>query len=70
MNRLMEDMMTDITIISVRYSLDARDEKYEKASEQLNKDLPLLQGFYHDFQKALISSPHREALEKEWGHFI
>ncbi len=70
MNRLMEDMMTDITIISVRYSLDARDEKYEKASEQLNKDLPLLQGFYHDFQKALISSPHREALEKEWGSFL
>ncbi len=70
MNRLMVNLSTDVTTISVRFSLNTTDEVYSKANEHIDNILPFIQMHYNEYEKALVSSPFRSELEEKYGSYL
>ena len=60
----------EATHISVLYSLDTTNKKYEKAMNVLNEGLPLVQAETNKWNEALLSSAHRAFLEEKLGPFL
>lgn len=65
-----DKLQDEITYITVLYSLDTRNKKYEKAQNKLNEILPLIQVEQQEFIKLFVSSKFRPYLEKKLGTFI
>jgi M3 family oligoendopeptidase len=68
--KLVDEVSNQITVISVRYTQDTRVEAYQKAQDAIDEIGPIFQGFYNEYQKALIASPYRNELEKKLGRFL
>ena len=68
-SRYNDKLDNEFTHISVLYSLDTTNKKYEKAMNVLNEKGPTLTNASQAFEKVLLSSPHREYLEKKLGKF-
>jgi len=54
----------------IRHSLDTRDEFYENEQKFWNKAIPELHEFTQKFNMAMMESPFRPELEKEFGSII
>ncbi len=67
--KYMEEVRTDATIISVRFSQDTTNEEYVKAREYLDQNFPYLSAVLNEFNKLIVASPFREELEKTWGAY-
>lgn len=61
------DFSSNITIASIRHTLDTTDEFYEKEEEFLNDSVPTLMPKFIAFNDALMNSPFRADFEKEYG---
>jgi len=58
------------TLVSIRNSLDTKDEFYEKEQEFFDENGPFLQQYEHTFNLNLLKSEHKEQLEKDFGTLI
>ena len=58
---------SQFTIVSVRHTIDTRDEFYEKENEFLDENFPLLMPAMLALSEAISSSPFRPDLEAEFG---
>ncbi|MBQ6735819.1 MAG: M3 family oligoendopeptidase [Lachnospiraceae bacterium] len=58
------------TLADIRNSIDTRDAFYEAEEKWWNETGPELQEFGQLWQKALVDSPFRKELEKEFGKII
>ena len=56
-----------VTLVSVKFSLESNNPKYEKAMDVINEKYPLLQNEEIAFSKALLASPFRPYLEEKLG---
>ena len=52
----------------IRYSIDTRDEFYRAEKDWFDQHLPRTEQWRVDYYRALLDSPHREALEQHFGH--
>ena len=67
--KYMEEVRTDATIISVRFSQDTTNEEYIKAREYLDQNFPYLAAVLNEYNSLLVNSPFRAELEKTWGAY-
>jgi M3 family oligoendopeptidase len=70
MFKLQDELASYSTIISVRNTIDTRDEKYDKAVKTMNKEFPLIQEHSNKFEKVLVVSKFKAELEKKFGTTI
>jgi M3 family oligoendopeptidase len=68
--KLLDKVDTQMTIIMVKYSIDTRVEKYQKAQDAIDEMGPLIHALYNRFQKALVNSKFRFELEKKLGKYL
>ena len=69
-NKYMSELQTDMSVISVRYSLDTRNETYKKAQDKLDEISPLIANYSTEFEKILLNASYREELEKDFGSYL
>ena len=62
-----KDFSTMCVIASIRNTLDTRDEFYEKEQEYINEQTPLITPKFLELDEALLNSPFRADIEKEYG---
>ena len=58
---------TAYNIAYIRYSIDTRDEFYRDEKQWFDENLPATEAWRMDYYRALLASPHREALETHFG---
>jgi M3 family oligoendopeptidase len=51
----------------IRYSIDTRDEFYRGEKDWFDRHLPRTEQWRIDYYRALLASPHRQALEAHFG---
>lgn len=68
--KLTEEVTTQTTIISVKYSIDSRSEIYQKAQDAVDEFGPQFQALYNRYYKAILASPFRPELEAKLGAFF
>jgi len=57
-------------LVSIRNSLNTKDEFYEKEQEFFDENGPFLQEYEHNFNLKILKSNHKKELEKELGELI
>ena len=67
MDEVSNDFSTDCVIASIRHTLDTRDEFYEKEDEYINDTMPTIMPKMLALDEALMESPFRGEIEKEYG---
>jgi len=60
-------LSTMAALAYVRHSLDTNDAFFDAEQEYFDQNMPLLRELDQRLELALLSSPHRPALEKEFG---
>ena len=60
-------LMTACTIASIRHTLDTTDTYYEKEDEYINNTIPTVMPKFLAFDAAVMNSPFRDDIEKEYG---
>ena len=68
--KAMDSVGNESTHISVLYSLDTTNKKYEDAMNVLNEGMPLIQAEENKWNEALLNSPYRSFLEEKLGSFL
>ncbi len=58
------------TLVSIRNSVNTKDEFYEKEQEFFDENGPHLQQFQHLFIEKVLASKHRPKLEKAFGDLL
>ncbi|MBR0140171.1 MAG: M3 family oligoendopeptidase [Firmicutes bacterium] len=64
------DFSTDATLVSIRHSIDARDEFYDKENDFWNAFMPELEEYTDAINRAMLKSPFRPEFEKEFGSLM
>ncbi len=67
--KLTEEVQTQTTIISVKYSIDTRSEVNQKAQDAVDDFGPQFQALYNRYYKAVLASKFRPELENKLGAF-
>ena len=65
-----DDLSTDLTIISVKFSQDANNEEYVKAQEYVDHNMPYVSALLNEYNKLVLASPYRKALEEKFGSYL
>ncbi len=65
-----DDLGTDITIISVKFSQDSNNEEYLKAQEYVDHNMPYVSALLNEYNKLVLASPFRAELEKKYGEYL
>jgi len=68
--KLRNDFLTQSEIAGIRYSIDTRDTFYEAEQDFFDQAMPEYEGLVSTFYKALIKSPFKEDLKKQWGELL
>lgn len=66
-NQLRNHIETMQVIASVRNSINTKDPFYEEEQAFFDESGPLYQALINDYYEALDTSPHKDALRKQWG---
>lgn len=70
MNKIDDEVDSMFTLVSIRNSLNTKDEFYEKEQEFLDENGPILRQFSHQLMEKMLNSKHRAGLEKEFGELL
>ena len=70
MNRFSADLSSDMTIISIRYTIDTTNEIYRNANDVLDEISPHISALFNEYNHALVASPFRTELEAEFGSYL
>ena len=65
-----EDLSSDLSVISIRYSLATDNEEIKKIQDKCDEISPLISNYYNAFEKELVASPFRPELEKKFGPYL
>ncbi len=68
--KLKERLETQMTLASIRHSIDTRDPFYDEEENFWNAAGPELEEYDHAFTEALLVSPYREKMEEEFGKIV
>lgn len=66
MEKFMEKIETQITVISIRYSLNTTDKKIAKAQDKMDEMMPMLTNLINKWNKVLVNVKFRPEIEKKW----
>lgn len=66
----MEEGQTARTICAIRHTVDTRDEFYDKENDYFDQQLPIVMDKMLVFYRAILASPHKEALQKKYGKIL
>ncbi len=69
-NKYSEQISTDFTVISVRYSLNTQDSVYKSAQDKCDEISPILSNYSNQFSKILVAFPFRKELEAHYGEYL
>lgn len=69
-NKLGDVFQTQVTLASIRNSLDTKDEFYDAEMNYYNEHLPALNEYNHLFIDKLLNSKNRKALEEKLGSLV
>ena len=69
MNKLVDDISSDMTIISVRYQIETNNPKYKKAQDQIDEISPVISAYINNWNKVLVKAKYRKDLEKTLGKY-
>lgn len=58
---------TSYNICYIRHSIDTRDEFYKTEKAWFDENMPATEAWRMDYYRALIASPHRAAIEQQFG---
>ena len=61
---------TNFTIAYIRHDIDTNDKFYEAEIDYWNETMPALEEDWQEWKDALLESPFRKDLEKEYGDII
>ena len=64
--RYMSKFSTNVTVISIRYSLNTTDEKIAKYQDQVDEMMPVIGNLINMWNKVLLKVPFRAELEKKF----
>lgn len=67
---LMESFSSAVTLVSIRFSLNTKDEFYKNEQDFYDVELPNLMPYFHQVSLLLAKSKHREALEEKLGKLM
>ncbi|MGI6714074.1 MAG: M3 family oligoendopeptidase [Bacilli bacterium] len=70
MNRYYADLISDMVIISVRYSIDTNNEIYAQANEVLDEISPYFSALFNEYNLTLVGNPFRPQLEETFGTYL
>ncbi len=62
-----DSLQSDMTIISILYTIDTRNVKYQKDQDKIDEISPFISALDQKFSMTLLNSPYREKLEEKWG---
>lgn len=65
--RLNDKIQTQVTLCSIRHTIDTTDEFYEKEQNYYDEQIPEYSNLCVEYQKILFHSPYREVLEGKIG---
>lgn len=65
LERYMDKVETQITVISIRYSLNTQDKKIAKAQDAVDEMMPLVSNVINQWNKTLVNVPFRKELENK-----
>ena len=68
--KINDDVQSMGTLCAIRNSINTTDEFYEKEQEFFDENGPVLREYEQRFLEKLLDSPHRKALEKEFGELM
>jgi M3 family oligoendopeptidase len=68
--KFFDEVSTDFTIISVRHTIDTRDETYKQANDVVDQVGPMVAGLGNRYSKAVLASKFRKELEALVGPFL
>ncbi len=66
-NKEVDNIQTDASIIYVRYTINTQDKKYKKLQEKLDEISPYISQIGNEFNKAMIESEFRSDFENKYG---
>jgi oligoendopeptidase F len=69
MNKFMDEISSDMTIISVRYHIDTQNQKYKNAQNKLDEISPVISAYLNNWNKLLVKVKYRKDLEKVLGKY-
>lgn len=69
MERFADRLVTDLTVISIRYSLATNDPHLIKLNDEVDEKMPLLQSLLHMWNKVLVAVPFRKELEEKYSAY-
>ena len=69
-NKIMDDLQTDISIIYVRYTINTTDAKYKKLQEHLDEISPYISAIANEFNKAMVESKFKDDFIKKYGDHL
>ena len=69
MDKYSDKLSTQITVISIRYSLNTTDKKIAKAQDKMDEMLPLLSNLINQWNKVLVAVPFRKEIEKKYSPY-
>ncbi len=55
------------SLVGLHFNQDTRNAEYKKARDYRDKLAPKLTNLQNDFKRKVLASPHRDALEKQFG---
>lgn len=64
------DFDTKYTLVSIRHTVDTRDEYYEKEQDFFDENTPLYSGLINDLYKVLLNTKYRPQLEAKYGKHL
>ena len=67
--RYASKLMTNVTVISIRYSLNTTDEAIAKMQDKVDEMMPLVSGLINVWNKILVNVPFRKELEKKYSPY-
>lgn len=69
-NKYIQELQTQLSIISVNYSCDTTNVAYKKAQERMDELSPIFSNYSNQFTKILVKANFRKDLEKLYGKYL
>ncbi|HOZ02545.1 MAG TPA: hypothetical protein PKV57_01895, partial [Bacilli bacterium] len=69
-NKYGEELSTQLSLISVKYSVDTTNKVYKKAQDRMDELSPLISKYSNDYEKIMSKASFRKDLEKVYGKYL
>ncbi len=69
-NKYMNELGTDMGVITTRYTLDTRSPVYKKAQDKLDELSPVIANYSNKYEKILLKAKYRKQLEEIYGKYL